>query len=106
MLLISPSCTYIVFLRSVSELIGKDIQDFPTSPSLLHIRVVRKMIRLDPPQSILQEVRSWPGIAGRSDNLWRWGKVIRLLDRRVDNSDSHAGCWNLASAQQMRKYTR
>ena len=106
MLLVSLSCTYIVLLWSVSELIGEDVQDFPVSPSLLYIRVVREMIRLDPPQSIFQEVWSWPRIAWCSDNLRRWGKVIRLLDGRVDDGHSHAGCRNLASAQKMRKYTR
>ena len=85
----SPS-TYIVLDWAVPELILEDVQNLASSPSLFAERVVREVIWCDSSQSPVENVRSWPGIAGRNGDFGRRREYFRVVLLFFHCHDSHA----------------
>lgn len=94
----------IVFDGAIAKLIGENLEDFASSPSLLAPCVVRVVIGRDSSQTALEVVGSRPRVAGCDDDVrWFFHGVWfrRRLDTLLDGGQGH-GCWQFSAPRQER----
>ena len=90
-LVLSQGATHVVFNWPISKLGGKDLEKFTTSPTLLAVRVVGEMIRMDFSEAVFKVVRSRPRIAWSCDHSWRRDGFLWSRLCVCNSCERHAG---------------
>lgn len=82
---------YVVFLRPISKLSRKDIEELSPAPTLFAVGVVGEVVRAYFAQPILEIVRPRPWIGGGGNDCWWRFKAFGFLLRWLawlNNSES------------------